>query len=83
MYQIAQLIEMPGQVIDSPVYAIAGIRSGSGASGSSSRPSREHRPIFSTANRVPGFAAALRKETAGPSGGVSRIQIAQNRSIEG
>ncbi|KAM7360528.1 C-type lectin domain containing ema isoform 2-T3 [Cochliomyia hominivorax] len=83
MYQIAQMIEMPGQVIDSPVYAVAGLRSASGASGSSSsRSSREHRPIFSTNSRVPGFAAALRRDNMA-AGGVSRIQMAQNRSIEG
>ncbi|XP_054745810.1 protein CLEC16A homolog isoform X1 [Anastrepha obliqua] len=81
MYQIAQLIEIPGQVIDSPVYAVAGLRAGSVAS-SSSRSSREHRPILSTANRVPGFAAALKRESNN-SGGVCRIQMAQNRSIEG
>ncbi|XP_005181650.2 protein CLEC16A homolog [Musca domestica] len=82
MYQIAQMIEIPGQVIDSPVYAVAGLRSASGpSSSSSSRSSRDHRPIFSTNNRVPGFAAALRRENV--SGGVSRIQMAQNRSIEG
>ncbi|XP_036329209.1 protein CLEC16A homolog isoform X2 [Rhagoletis pomonella] len=81
MYQIAQLIEMPGQVVDSPVYAVAGLRAGSVAS-SSSRSSREHRPILSTANRVPGFAAALKRDTNN-GGGVSRIQMARNRSIEG
>lgn len=81
MYQIAQLIEMPGQVIDSPVYAVAGLRAGSVAS-SSSRSSRDHRPILSTTNRVPGFAAALKRDTSS-AGGVCRIQMAQNRSIEG
>lgn len=81
MYQIAQLIEMPGQVIDSPVYAVAGLRAGSVAS-NSSRSSREHRPILSTTNRVPGFAAALKRDI-NSSGGVCRIQMAQNRSIEG
>ncbi|XP_037954199.1 protein CLEC16A homolog [Teleopsis dalmanni] len=80
MYQIAQLIEMPGQIIDSPVYAVAGLRTNSSGN-NSSRNAREHRPIFSTANRVPGFAAALRRDTN--LAGVSRIQIAQNRSIEG
>ncbi|XP_039967154.1 protein CLEC16A homolog isoform X2 [Bactrocera tryoni] len=81
MYQIAQLIEMPGQVIDSPVYAVAGLRAGSVAS-SSSRSSRDHRPILTTTNRVPGFAAALKRDTTS-AGGVCRIQMAQNRSIEG
>ncbi|XP_070138135.1 protein CLEC16A homolog isoform X2 [Drosophila bipectinata] len=84
MYQIAQLIEIPGQM-DSPVFAVGGtmaVPSGSGSansSGSSSR-SGHHRPMFSTANRVPGFAAVLR---GGNSAGVSRTQMAQNRSIEG
>ncbi|XP_034132904.1 protein CLEC16A homolog isoform X1 [Drosophila guanche] len=81
MYQIAQLIEIPGQM-DSPVYAVGGttaVPSGSSSSGSSSR-SGHHRPIFSTANRVPGFAAVLRSNN---SAGVSRTQMAQNRSIEG
>lgn len=82
MYQIAQLIEMSGQAVDSPVYAVAGMRSGSSSLSGGQTRSREHRPMFSSANRVPGFAAALRRETA-PSGSVSRIQIAQNRSIEG
>nr|XP_014092715.1 protein CLEC16A homolog isoform X1 [Bactrocera oleae] len=81
MYQIAQLIEMPGQVIDSPVYAVAGLRAGSVAS-NSSRSSRDHRPILSTTNRVPGFAAALKRDTNN-AGGVCRMQMAQNRSIEG
>lgn len=84
MYQIAQMIEISGQVVDSPVYAVAGLRaaSGQGSSSSSSRSSREHRPMFSTTTRVPGFAAALRRDN-NISGGVSRIQMAQNRSLEG
>ncbi|XP_013118308.1 protein CLEC16A homolog [Stomoxys calcitrans] len=82
MYQIAQMIEMPGQVIDSPVYAVGGLRSSGAGSSSSSRSSREHRPMFSTTSRVPGFAAALRRDS-GLSAGVSRIQMAQNRSLEG
>lgn len=80
MYQIAQMIEMPGQVIDSPVFAVAGLRSASVSS--SSRSSREHRPMLSNTNRVPGFAAALRRENI-VAGSVSRVQMAQNRSIEG
>ncbi|XP_020799604.1 protein CLEC16A isoform X3 [Drosophila serrata] len=82
MYQIAQLIEIPGQ-IDSPVFAVGGTiatsTSSGNSSGSSSR-SGHHRPMFSTANRVPGFAAVLRGNN---SAGVSRTQMAQNRSIEG
>nr|XP_017016777.1 protein CLEC16A homolog isoform X3 [Drosophila kikkawai] len=82
MYQIAQLIEIPGQM-DSPVYAVGGTTAtptGSGNSSGSSSRSGHHRPMFSTANRVPGFAAVLRGNN---SAGVSRTQMAQNRSIEG
>jgi len=84
MYQIAQLIEIPGQM-DSPVYAVGGtmVASSSGGSGNSSGSSSRsshHRPMFSTANRVPGFAAVLRGSN---SAGVSRTQMAPNRSIEG
>lgn len=46
-----------------------------------SKAPREHRPLFSTANRVPGVASALRREST-PSGSVSRIQMA-NRVIDG
>ncbi|XP_037732242.1 protein CLEC16A homolog isoform X4 [Drosophila subpulchrella] len=84
MYQIAQLIEIPGQM-DSPVFAVGGTMAtssggGSGNSSGSSSRSGHHRPMFSTSNRVPGFAAVLRGNN---SAGVSRTQIAQNRSIEG
>ncbi|XP_017039703.1 protein CLEC16A homolog isoform X1 [Drosophila ficusphila] len=84
MYQIAQLIEIPGQM-DSPVFAVGGTMAassggGSGNSSGSSSRSSHHRPMFSTANRVPGFAAVLRGNN---SAGVSRTQMAQNRSIEG
>ncbi|XP_016973425.2 protein CLEC16A homolog isoform X4 [Drosophila rhopaloa] len=83
MYQIAQLIEIPGQM-DSPVFAVGGTMAtssggGSGNSSGSSSRSSHHRPMF-TANRVPGFAAVLRGNN---SAGVSRTQMAQNRSIEG
>ncbi|XP_055852092.1 protein CLEC16A homolog [Episyrphus balteatus] len=77
MYQIAQLLEMPAQLVDSPVYAVSKLRSGA-----ISRASRDHRPIFSSAGRVPGFAAALRRDNT-PGAGVSRINMAQNRSVEG
>ncbi|XP_017004524.2 protein CLEC16A homolog isoform X2 [Drosophila takahashii] len=86
MYQIAQLIEIPGQM-DSPVFAVGGTMAassggggGSGNSSGSSSRSSHHRPMFSTANRVPGFAAVLRGSN---SAGVSRTQMAPNRSIEG
>ncbi|XP_065723134.2 protein CLEC16A homolog isoform X1 [Drosophila suzukii] len=84
MYQIAQLIEIPGQM-DSPVFAVGGTMAtssggGSGNSSGSSSRSGHHRPMFSTSNRVPGFAAVLRGNN---SAGVSRTQMAQNRSVEG
>ncbi|KAH8353873.1 hypothetical protein KR084_009923 [Drosophila pseudotakahashii] len=84
MYQIAQLIEIPGQM-DSPVFAVGGTMAtssggGSGNSSGSSSRNSHHRPMFSTANRVPGFAAVLRGSN---SAGVSRTQMAPNRSIEG
>lgn len=80
MYQIAQLLEISGQQLkdatqSGSIYASKNIQPTSTAKGS-------HRPLFSTANRVPGFAAALRRENV-PSGSVSRVQIVHNRSIEG
>lgn len=86
MTQIAQLLEISGQqlkelVSPSVLYAPANsLRTNAAASASAKQP-REHRPLFSTSNRVPGFAAALRRESM-PSGSVSRIQIAHNRSID-
>ncbi|XP_055636135.1 protein CLEC16A homolog [Toxorhynchites rutilus septentrionalis] len=85
MFQIAQLLEIPGQLNDVAFSALAS----AGSSGTTPvlRPStgkqlREHRPLFSTVNRVPGVAAALRRESM-PSGGVSRVQINSSRSIDG
>ena len=76
MHQIAQLLEIPGQVNDSSLpYTVTNLR----AAGTSRGP-REHRPLFST-NRVPGFAAALRRESM-PSGSVSRVQMSTSRSTE-
>uniref|UniRef100_A0A1L8DAS5 Protein CLEC16A homolog n=1 Tax=Nyssomyia neivai TaxID=330878 RepID=A0A1L8DAS5_9DIPT len=69
MLQIAQILE-----IKEP--STEGNNSGIATSGRITL--REHRPLFSTANRVPGFAAALRLGSM-PSAGVSRVQIA-NRS---
>lgn len=77
MYQIAQLLEMPDQFTDSTVYSVSRLRSGAAA-----RTSREHKAILSSSGRVPGFAAALKRENA-PISGVSRIQMVQNRSVEG
>ncbi|EDV93494.1 protein CLEC16A homolog [Drosophila grimshawi] len=73
MYQIAQLIELPGQ-LDSPLYPVAG---------TSSHPANVRlvqKGVSLSANRVPGFAAVLRSNNTA---GVSRTQMAQNRSLEG
>lgn len=77
MYQIAQLIEIPGQ-LDSPMYAVCG----TGAPQHSSTQCRlVQKGVNLSANRVPGFAAVLRSNNS--SAGVSRTQMAQNRSLEG
>ncbi|XP_058447400.1 protein CLEC16A homolog [Malaya genurostris] len=86
MFQIAQLLEVPGQMNDTQFPSLAGT-SGSSVPGSmlrsgTGRQLREHRPLFSTANRVPGVAAALRRDSM-PSGSVSRVQINSSRSIDG
>lgn len=78
MYQIAQLLAIPGQMTESPVttYATHAMRS----AGTSRSSSRDHRPIFNTSNRIPGVAAALRRESMP---GVSRVQITPNRTGDG
>lgn len=82
MNQIAQLLEISDQQLrntitpSSPASVLPNLRPGS-----ASKLGREHRPLFSTANRIPGVAAALRRESM-PSGSVSRVQITHNRSIE-
>lgn len=82
MNQIAQLLEISDQQLKSiiappsPASVLTNFRPGS-----ASKLGREHRPLFSTANRVPGVAAALRRESM-PSGSVSRVQITHNRSID-
>lgn len=82
MYQIAQLLEIPGQISDATISGLySGLRGASGTSGPVKIP-REHRQLFSTANRVPGVAAALRRESM-PSAGVSRVQMIANRTIDG
>ncbi|KAH8310978.1 hypothetical protein KR044_003694 [Drosophila immigrans] len=73
MYQIAQLIEIPGQ-LDSPLYPVCG--TSTHAVGNT----RLVQKGGLTANRVPGFAAVLRSNN---SAGISRTQMAQNRSLEG
>lgn len=82
MYQIASLLEISDQQlrdVSASLYSYVGnnLRPSVGA-----KLPREHRPLFSTANRAPGFAAALRRDSM-PSGSVSRVQITPNRSIDG
>lgn len=79
MFQIAQLLEIPHlNESPTPIYSSM-LREAR----TQSRTPREHRPLFSTANRVPGVAAALRRDSM-PSGSVSRHQMSANRSsIEG
>lgn len=70
MYQIAQLLEIPGQADGTvPPYS------------NNLRTGRTPRPLFTTINRVPGFAAALRRDSM-PVGSVSRSQMTANRSAE-
>lgn len=86
MGQIAQLLELTDQQLkanlSTPSSPASSLYAGNLRLNASSKAPREHRPLFSTANRVPGVAAALRREST-PSGSVSRIQMAHNRSIEG
>nr|XP_029718817.1 protein CLEC16A homolog isoform X2 [Aedes albopictus] len=85
MFQIAQLLEIPGQLNDAQ-FPSSGSSSSSSVGGmsrpNSGRQPREHRPLFSTANRVPGVASALRRDSM-PSGSVSRVQLNASRSIDG
>ncbi|KAM8704299.1 hypothetical protein ACLKA7_008839 [Drosophila subpalustris] len=73
MYQIAQLIEIPGQ-LDSPLYPVCG------TSTHCTNTRLAQKGASLSANRVPGFAAVLRSNN---SAGISRTQMAQNRSLEG
>lgn len=78
MHQIANLLEISSQQLrDVSLYACNNLRPSSG-----SKLPREHRPLFSTANRATGVAAALRRESM-PSGSVSRGHLSHNRSIDG
>ncbi|CAO1405168.1 unnamed protein product [Diamesa serratosioi] len=70
MYQIAQLLEIP-QLNDSPTPIYSSMLRES----RTARLPREHRPLFSTSNRIPGVASALRRDSM-PSGSVSRMQMA-------
>lgn len=77
MFQIAQLLEIPGgQLADTPL-SVFGLRGGSVATGS--KAAREHRQLFSTVNRVPGVASALRRESMP---GYTRTQMIANRAVE-
>jgi protein CLEC16A len=82
MGQIAQLLEVPGQIGTDGGLSMysANILRGSPASvgGGSGRVPREHRPLFSTANRCPGVASALRRDSS--LSVVSRVQMQSNRS---
>lgn len=100
MFQIAQMLEIPGQQLSAAesaasIYgggaasasAAAALRSSPGhainsSAGGTGRVAREHRPLFSTAIRAPGVAAALRRDSA-PSAGVSRIQMISSRGASG
>lgn len=78
MYQIAHLLEISGQQLRD-VSSASNLNTGHNLRpGSASKVPREHRPLFSTANRAPGFAAALRRESM--PGSVSRMQMTPNRS---
>lgn len=98
MFQIAQMLEIPGGQLSAAdsaasIYggaassaAAAALRSSPGhainSSAAAGRVAREHRPLFSTAIRAPGVAAALRRDST-PSAGVSRIQMISNRGSSG
>lgn len=72
MFQIALLLEIP-QLNDSPTPIYSSVMRES----RTARTPREHRPLFSTSNRIPGVASALRRESM-PSGGVSRVQMVRS-----
>lgn len=86
MNQIAQLLEITEQqlktnAIQTPV-SPANSSFSANLRSAISKAGREHRPLFSTANRVlPGVASALRRESM-PSGSVCRTQIT-HRTIDG
>lgn len=80
MSQIAQLLEISGHQMKEPTTIATMYSDNTMSTGLRTKTIRENRPLFSTANRVPGFAAALRRESM-PSGSVSRVQISHNRSM--
>lgn len=83
MFQIAQMIEMPGPVMAPPTYSLASLRSVNENTAVSSRvrSAREYRPILSSTARIPGFAAALCRDNDF-SRGISRAEIMKNYSVE-
>lgn len=84
MSQIALLLEIAEQHTRTATLSLTPSGSWMAGARNSSTPTRprEHRPLFSTANRVPGVAAALRRDSM-PSGSISRVQVGQNRAAEG
>lgn len=86
MNQIAQLLEisepqLKANAMQTPTSPANSSFSSSLRAVALAKTPREHRPLFSTANRVPGVASALRRESM-PSGSVSRVQIT-HRGIDG
>jgi protein CLEC16A len=81
MYQIAQLLDVPGGQAAGegalPNYSANILR---GSPASVGRVPREHRPLFSTANRCPGVASALRRDSSSGSV-VSRVQMQSNHRL--
>lgn len=74
MLQIAQLLEISGQQMADG--SMSSLHLGNSLCVAGSTGPRENRPLFTTVNRVPGFAAALRRESM-PAGCASRVQINQ------
>ncbi|XP_067005962.2 protein CLEC16A homolog isoform X2 [Anabrus simplex] len=72
MHMIARLLDLPSNVLpcpSPPVYNLLGHRASDGnlrpGSGRAAREFGHHRPLF-TVNKVPGFAAAMRRESLPP-----------------
>lgn len=76
MYQIAQLLEIP-QINESPAPMYNSVLRES----RTARTPREHRPLFSTSNRIPGVASAL-KQREGALSSISRCQIVGRSSLD-
>lgn len=76
MQLIAHLLEIPGQNHSSNSNSISA--HGNSRLSLGLRNNRDHSPLFATPSRVPGFAAALRRDSL--PGSVSRIQLAVRQS---